>query len=212
MSELVPYEGHTARQNKNLVTLPRSNEELFMYFSARENQDPGLYKGYAELAAAAADAVEEARRYGKTDEVHEVDIALLPERSEGVYLNELTHAGRELMDVVIIANDLEPVVDEGTEDNPYGRILWQSRTPGLGINLLETRWRDAKGGLVKFTALSHLPDDLVTTRLTAAEAPHFYTTGEIEKEVLDLYKDLAELPVIEIDETELVKNYFRKAA
>lgn len=197
--ELVPYQGPRSGLldvSKNRLPLPRSPEELYGYFAAREDERPTAYKGYAELAALAADAMDEARRFGMTEDVKENDIALVPGYAEGMYTSEHTDASRELLELIIISHHLEPVADEVTEARPYGRILWQSSQGGAGLNLIEHRFGDKKGDIVKITAVSHVPEDL-------------WVNSRFIKEVS---AGIDSIPVIEIDEAALVEDYFRKAA
>lgn len=193
--ELGPYRDQSESSgNKNFVRVPRLPEELYGYFAAREDQDPQVYIGYADLAAAASDAIAEAARYGKTDDKKENDFAIVPGYTEGVYLSDMTVQSKELWTLLISTHGLEPVQDETTDNSSYGRILWQNSDGGAGINVIENRWQDTKGAKVKFTAVSHLPEDLTPTA------------------VREMLADLDDLPIVQIDEAELVKNYFTKAA
>lgn len=200
MRETLPVSGPGPEGTQgNLVHVPRIPEELYGYFLAREATD-SAFEGYADLAALAADAIDEARRHGKTDEMLENDFAILPGRSSGVRPEEVTPASRELMELVFATHKLEPVMDETTENNPYGRILWQNSERGVGINVIETRWLDEHGDLVKLTAVSHVPEDLLL-----AES----SRGRFQAEIAD---ELESIPVIDVEELDLVKGSFRKAA
>jgi hypothetical protein len=196
MSEIVPYRGSSpeAFPDTLAVPVPKIPEELYGYFVAREVLDPPGYAGYADLAAAATDAIAEASRYGRTDDEKANDFAILPGYVEGVYMSDLTNQSKELLTLIISTHDLDPVVDEVSDDSPYGRILWQNSDNGAGLNVIEHRWNDARGTLVKFTAVSHLPEDMMPVA------------------VRELMADLDDLPIVQIDETELVKNYFKHAA
>lgn len=195
----MPYQGPGSGYidiKRGALKLPRTPEELYGYFAAREDDRPSAYKGYAELAALAADAMDEARRFGLTDDVKEIDIGLIPGRETGIYVEEQTDASRELLELIILSHRLEPVADEVTDESPYGRILWQSSEHGAGLNLIERRLSDKKGDIIKITAVSHVPGDL-------------WVNSRFIKEVS---AGLDAIPIVEIDEAALVESYFRKAA
>jgi hypothetical protein len=222
MSELVPYRGSLDgnKAGQNVYHIPHSTSELYTYFSEREAAEPEDFKGYAELAAEAADAIEETIRVGKTNAVIEVDIALIPGRHAGISSSEQTVASNELLELLIFANKLRVVVDESTEDEPYGRALWQSED-GSGINLIETRWQYNDVESVKLTAVSHVPDNLVTPppKVSQEEIPAREYTQKEQKAIkvsrtlqvlaqrdtnaaadatLDFYKLIHEWPVSDV--------------
>jgi hypothetical protein len=183
---------------------PKTPNELYDYFANLEDFNPVDFSGYANLTHEAVESIAEAVRYGKTDDEQSIDIALIPGRHEAIRTSfgdrhdgydERTTASNALWVMLTEVYKLEPVADETTSENPYGRILWQN-TEGTGINIIETRWNDTLSDLVKYTAVSHLPEGLLDTDRMVTE-----TMGWIES-----------IPVLQIDEAELVKAYFREAA
>lgn len=161
MSEIVKYSG-------NIVPLPRSPEELYAYFRLKEEsslrQGNTGYTGYAGLAAEAADAIQLTRSRKNSEEPLAIDIALIPGHSTGIYKDEFTDASRELQELIFSTAGLEPKIDETSDSDPAGRIWWQSRNATMPVNLIETRYRDDtddEGYLVRLTAVSEVPADLV---------------------------------------------------
>lgn len=206
MNELMPYDESVSSREKTTLPLPRFPEELYGYFFQREDGQHEEYSGYSDLAAEAADAIAEAARFGRTDELKANDIALIPGRAEGIYMSEQTNASRELLELIIVSHHLEPVADETTDQTPFGRVLWQNSEGGAGINLIEERSLDDKGEMIKLTAVSHVPEDLLARSLFVDE---LLVSSHFRKETK---AGLKSIPVIEIDEAALVSEYFRNAA
>lgn len=161
MSELIYKDGAQPEEvGVGKAHIPHTPEELYGYFVERSAAEPEAFAGYADIAADAADSIDLTRRYGKTDEVQVVDIALMPGRSEGIHSDEQTTASKELLELIIFTHKLKVVGSEVTDENPLGRTLWQSEEEGRGVNLIETITRDDEGLITKLTAVSHIPDSL----------------------------------------------------
>lgn len=189
MSETLPATGNNQGNLEHKPKLPHEPGELADYFWKKEETEAG-YSGYGELAEEALRAIDETRRFGKTDEELQVDIALIPGYSNGIYTSRHTNASEELFNLILLSHNLKPITDDMKDDSPYGRVLWQSAEPGTGINLIERRWADDTGDILTISAVSHVPEDLLYTKSQPVELPRFFTTGETESEVLDLYEEL----------------------
>ncbi|HVS79148.1 MAG TPA: hypothetical protein VHD84_02585 [Candidatus Saccharimonadales bacterium] len=158
MSEL------SIRDTGNEIPVPRSLEELWGYFKSKEEKEPLKYKGYADIAAEAADAIQETRMVGVSGEPLSINLALVPGRSAGIYEAEQTDASRALTELLFAVNNLAPTADETTPDRPTGRVLWQSLDAGNPVNLVETRSYDRRGILTRLTVVSDIPEDLLNAR------------------------------------------------
>lgn len=164
MSDTIPASGHEMdRNNINLVPIPRSLEELWGYFKQKESIN-GDYAGYADLAATIADSIEMVERLAHTEDKLDLPLPIMPGRPDGIWVSEQTPQSRELVEVVFAVSKLEPVADETTEDQPYGRVLWQSSEPGTNVNIVAHQWRGHRGDAIRLIAVGEAPSDLEDAR------------------------------------------------
>lgn len=82
--------------------------------------------------------------------------------------------------------------------------------------LIERRGRDEGGYFSQLFLKSLLGPDILSrfgSPFRAAAEGDFFTTAQIEREILDLYKStLGEIPTADIDEADLVRRYFDRTA
>ena len=133
------------------------------YFKQKEDSDPN-YKGYADIAANIGDSIEMARQAAETDQKLVLGLPIMPERADAIWLYEQTPASKELVELVFSVNKLEPVIDETSEDQPYGRVLWQSSDRSAHIMVIVKSWHGHRGDAIKLSAVSEIPDDLFDAR------------------------------------------------
>jgi hypothetical protein len=192
MSEIIlnpNFKAEDTQADKKPFPRPKSPDELCDYFRQKEEVD-SAYEGYADSAARTVEVIDEARRYGKTDEVKQEGIEIMPGYPV-IYTASQTPISQEYIELIFSIYNLEPVIDETSETNPYGRILWQSQQ-GKGINLIESRGKDKVGDIISLTAVSHVPEDLLFMG--------------------NFIGELRSLPTAEIDEEELVKAWIHGQA
>ena len=164
MSETIPALGQEVdRSNINLVPTPHSLEELWGYFHQKEAINTN-YAGYADLAATIVDSIEMVERSAHTSEELDLQLPIMPGRSDALWISEQTPESRELVELLFAVYKLEPIADETTENQPYGRVLWKSMEPNSNINIVVHHWRGHKGDAMRLIAVAGTPSDIEDAR------------------------------------------------
>jgi hypothetical protein len=212
MNEYLPPTGRDASEHL-VLPVPHIPEDLPEYFYERamekaERDEDLSYVGYSDLASEAIQMLGETSRIGITADYLEHDIAIVPGRSEGIRPKEQTAASIELFELIVSTYNLAFTSAETTDKNPYGRTLWQGAHNGLAVNIIENRIHDEQGDIVKFTAVSHVPEELLTVD---AEKDRFRSEVTSDLEEIPVISSI-DVPVIDVDALELMRHSFRRVA
>jgi hypothetical protein len=132
-----------------------------------------------------------------------------------------SHAFRGQIDFLVHSR----LVDTNLDNESHGRLLYTCRYHPVNtyqpVNffMIEGRGADSRGEYTTLELRTHLPPDMSgVSKRKEVEEKQFFTTGQTEEAVLDLYETVdslppSEWPIIKVDEIDIVRNWIgHKAA
>jgi hypothetical protein len=159
---------------------PENPGDMVNFFFAQELSSED-FRGYSKKAEELVESLDLVSRavVSKTD--YAVPLTLKPGETSGVmHANEMTPASYALREAAFLLTAAEPVVDQTTEVNPYGAIVWQGRHLGTAIHFIEFRGHDDNGDFTELSLSSTIPEGLLPAAAEDKKKMFMQVSSDIE--------------------------------
>src|SRR5579862_928537 len=106
------------------------------------------------------------------------------------------------------------VLDDSRDSEGHGRVLTIGNFDEATVYFVESYGMDKRGEYITWSVSNHVPKYYEQRFKFAQPFDHgsFMTTNQVESLRHDVLDDIARIPNSPVDEAELVRNYFRRAA